>query len=495
MMKNRRAPLPQPPPPYWLDVLAAAAVVAFGITIVLKPLPNYDIWWMLAVGRRIVETGAYIYRDPFTFTVAGTPWSPQSYASAILFYALFKAGGMGALAVLRALLVGAMTALTFRTLRRIGVSLAVAAPLVVVMLANSHTRFTDRGQLFEYVFVAWLVGFLLTSHERRGRSFYILPVAVQLAWVQFHSSFLLGPALAGLFFGAEWIAAHTNASLALHRRDWKRAWTLVLLMALACVANPNPKAFLVQPFDPAQRALITRFTLEWKSPFDPAIAIGNFHPYYEVLLTLAALAVLVRLRKLPLAPVALMAATAYLSLKSHRFRVEFALVAVPMIALLLRDVRLAGRKRFPRAMWAAIGLVAAVAIMGIEHDRILVSHDVPALYPDAAFSFIVRNDVAKRPFHPVGFGSYMMWDLYGKRRTFIDGRNFDLQLHRDFIATQASEAGFRAIIRKYGLDAFILPPPGHSNQGMQNIHRWLTESSADWRLVYADDRAFVYIAR
>jgi hypothetical protein len=494
MNRNKRNPNVRPRTLRWLNMLAAGFVLAFAIAIVLRPLPNYDIWWMLAVGRRIVETGAFIYKDPFTFTVAGAPWSPQSYASAILFFALFKAGGMVALAALRVLLVGAMTALTLRTVRRSGADWAVASPLVVVMLVNSHSRFTDRGQLFEYVFIAWLVGFLLTSHERRGKSYYALPVAIQLLWVQLHSSFLLGPALAGIFFASEWIAQRIAPTHALHDHDWKRVRTLVLLLVLACVVNPNPRAFLVQPFDPAQRELLARYTLEWKSPFDPAIAAGNFHPYYEILLGVAALAVILRITTLPLAPAALLAATAYLSLQSHRFRVEFAIVAVPMIAVLLGGTSLTRRLRASRTTWAAVGVAVALALMGTERDRALVSHDNPGLYPDAALDFVTRENIAHRPFHSIGFGSYMLWHLYGARQTFIDGRNFNLPLHRDFLAAQRSEAGLRAVTEKYRLDSFILPSIARSGAGLQDIHQWLDRHRESWPLVYADDCAFVYVA-
>jgi len=478
-----------------LDIAAASVAVLFAMAMVVRPLPNLDLWWLLAVGRRIVETGAYIYQDPFTFTVTGTPWSPQAWASGVLFFLLDKTGGMGAISVLRVLLVGAVAALTFRTLRRVGVAWALTAPLVLVALFNAHSRLTDRGQIFEYVFLAWLVGFLLTAHERRGRSFFVVPLLVQLAWVQLHSSFLLGPALAALFFAAEWIAPRLKLT-ALHRHDFRRAWMLVGLMALVCAINPNPKAFLIQPFDPAQREMLTRYTLEWKSPFDPAIASGNFHPYYEVLLALSALAVVLRLAKVPLAPVAMMAATAYLSLQSHRFRVEFALVAVPMIALLLKDsvVVAVARRVWPsRAVWGAIGLAVTLSLVVAGRDRALEAHDVPELYPAAALDFVVANDVAKRPFHSIGFGSYMIWEQYGKRQSFIDGRNFDATLYGDFLAAQSRETSWRALIRKYRLDAFILPPPERSDGGMRNLHTWLTKANAEYPLVYRDERALVYV--
>jgi len=489
-------PATVPGHPGVFDVIAAVVVIVFAMALVVRPLPNVDLYWLLAVGRRIVETHAYIYRDPFTYTVSGTPWSPLSYLSGVLFYALFKVGGMTAIGVLRVLLVGMLTWLMFRTLRRIGVAWAIAAPLVVLALITSHSRLTDRGQIFEYVFVVWLTGFLLTSHERRGKSFFTAPLLVQLAWVQLHASFLLGPVLAFIYFASEWIAPHARVTRALARHDWRRVALLVALMALVCVINPNPKAFLVQPFDPVQRDLLTRYTLEWKSPFDAAMKSANFHPYYEVLLGAGILAVILRAASLPLAPVALMLATALISFQSHRFRVEFALVAVPMIAILLRDAPLvaAARRVWPsRAVWGAIGVTLSLSLMVTQRARVLESHDIPGLYPKGALDFIAKEGVAKRPFSTIGFGSYMLWELYGERPTFIDGRNFDAQLYTDFLTAQTRETSWRAINRKYKPDAYIIPPPDHADKGMQNLHVWLSKAE-DWPLVYRDDRALVYVA-
>ncbi len=480
----------------WLDVGVAIAVTLFAAALVIVPPPNLDLWWLLAVGRRIVETHAYIYRDPFTFTVAGAPWSPQSYLSAIVFYALHAAAGMGAITALRIGLVALVSVMTLRAVRFAGVSWAMASPLMLLMLLTAHTRFADRGQLFEYVFLVWLVGFLLTCHERTGKSFFVLPVVVQLFWVQLHSSFLLGPVVAAIFFASEWIGSQVPFLTALHRRDPRRGLVLVLLMALVCAVNPNPHAFLIQPFDSAQHELMSRFTLEWKSPFDPAIASANFHPYYEILLAVAALAILLNLGRLPLGPVALLVATAVLSLQSHRFRVEFALVAVPMVALLLRlspvPAWLRSRLRAPAPMWSIAAVAIAVALGFAERGR-LTDRPVEDLDPDAALAFVVDNDIAMRPFHPIGFGSYMLWDLYGRRHTFIDGRNFDPGLYRDFLVAQTNPPALRSIIEKYRIDSFILPAPARADAGMRNIHQNLVAAHATWALVHMDPVAFVYV--
>lgn len=484
-----------------VDVVAVTVVVAFAAALVLFPFPNPDLYWLLATGRRMAETHAFIYHDPFTFTVAGSPWSPQSWLSAVLYFALFKTGGMAALTVLRVLLVVAMVALTLRSLRVVGASWAVASPLVVLATLVAHTRLTDRGQIFEYVLLAWWVGFLLQSHERRGRSFFVLPVAAQLLWVQLHSSFLLGPVLAAIFFASEWIATRAPFLRPLHPRDFRRSFALVGALALACLVNPNPRAFLLEPFDPAQRALLARFTLEWRSPFDPAIAAGNFHPYYEILLVLAGLAILLNLRKLPLAPVALVVATALLSLRSHRFRVEFALVAVPMIVLLAKCaplvdgfVRSWAKKKRSAQVAAAGGLALALALIALERGRVDEARRAADGRPDRAVAFVLANDVAKRPFHSIAFGSYLLWDAYGERRTFIDGRNFDPALYRDFLLAQATDDGLRAAVIKYKLDSFILPAWPIADAGIRNVHERLLQHRAAWSLVHVDARAYVYVA-
>jgi len=69
-------------------------------------------------------------------------------------------------------------------------------------------------------------------------------------------------------------------------------------------------------------------------------------------------------------------------------------------------------------------------------------------FADGALDFAVQENVAERPFHTIGFGSYMLWHLCGEHRTFIDGRNLNPQLYRDLIATQASETRYQAMIVK-----------------------------------------------
>jgi predicted TPR repeat methyltransferase len=481
-----------------INLLTAAIVTAFAMAIVVVPPPNLDLWWLMAVGRRMMETGAYIYQDPFTFTVAGSAWSPQAWLSALVYYGLHGAGGFAAIGLLRVALVGVTIALTFRSIAIAGIRTAIAAPLVMIAVFVAHTRFADRGQLFEYALLAGLLGFLLTSDKRGHRAFLVIPLVMQVAWVQLHASFLLGPAMVVLFFVSEAIARRLSFATRLYAGDLRRAAWLALALVAACVINPNPKAFLLQPFDRAHHELMSRFTLEWKSPFDAAIAGANFHPWFEVMLAAAALAVVLSLRRLPLSAIVLTAATLLLSLQSHRFRVEFVLVSAVTVCSMLRHAppvqSLARRWKRREFAVAAVALAVSVALVVVERGRLRAGAPEAPL-PDRALSFAIENDVARRPYHPVGFGSYLLWAAYGERPTFIDGRNFDAALYEDYLRGQTNAPALRGVIDKYDVDSFMIPAPASADAGMRNVHASLMTWHEKWDLVHMDDVAFVYVSR
>jgi hypothetical protein len=496
-MTNRHPGMRSP-----LELAAAVLVTAFAVAVSLFAIRSNDVWWMLAVGRYLLETKSFIYTDPFTFTLAGVPWSPQSWLAAIVFYLVHAAAGPAGLVLMRALIVGAVFAVTLAALARARVSWAAVSPLAVLVLLTVNTRFLVRAHLFEYLFIAVTMAFLLTAQERRGWSFFMIPIAMQVLWTNTHPSFLLGPALVGLYFLGEWIGECAGARVpswgvrTLYRHDYRRAALLVAGMLLACLVNPAPMTFLAQPLGTQQRELLARFTLEWRSPFDPAIAGAIFHPWYEILLAVSAAALVLNARRLPPAALFLLVGTALLSLQSHRFRVEFALVALPVVAVLLRDAPVTAvvvsRLGATRAR-AGLVVAAGALIVATAATRVEIAPRVKDRQPERALSFIVENDLAHRPFNTIGFGSFMTWRLYGQRLHFIDGRNFDAGLYRDFLLAQSSRDGLEFVIERYRVDAFIINAVHRSDAGMRNIHEWLQELDG-WSLVLVSDLGFVYVA-
>lgn len=471
------------------------------------PIRNNDIWWHMAVGKLILATRAFISTDPFSFTMGGHPWTPQSYLAGIVFYLVYAAGSAPALIALRVLLVLGIFLVMIRILARGGFHLALASPVLLLAAFAVQSRFIIRPHLFEYLFIALLAAWLVSLKKRRGVRWYLLPVMLQILWVNIHPSFFLGPVIVFLFFAGEGIVRLLSrrfrflASSTAEPFELKPALILFALMILACFISPDPVHFITQPLNAEQRELMTRYTLEWRSPFDPALRSAAFHPYFEMLLALAGTCFFLGVRRLHLASLLAVGFLAALSLYAHRFRFEFAVVAVPLMLMQFKDSPLGGRLTgalsgtgsravFFRVLFA---LAACGALISTGHSRFVFGGSVAERYPQRAFEFMRSEDIGHRSFHSIGFGSYLIWDLYPERKTFIDGRNYSAGLYRDFLSCQTDLQGFDQVTRTYELDSFVLPAPAGCDAGMLNVHRFLTESPG-WRLVYLDRIAYIYVA-
>src|SRR5437867_2953756 len=98
--------------------IAFAALVSL---LAIGPIANNDIWLHLETGSLILERGQVPHVDAFTFTRAGAPYIAHEWLAQVLFASLYRlGGGMSALSLFYAALVGALLWLIYReTARRI----------------------------------------------------------------------------------------------------------------------------------------------------------------------------------------------------------------------------------------------------------------------------------------------------------------------------------------------------------------------------------------
>jgi tetratricopeptide (TPR) repeat protein len=500
-----------------LDLCFMAGTLVLILLVSLFPIRSNDIWWHLAVGKQLIQSRAFITEDPFTFTVTGSPWVPHAYLASVFFYLVHLIGSIPGLIVCRAVLVLAIFALLFRMLRQAGIPFLLAVPFILLGVLVMQTRFLVRPHLFEYVFIMFLLGFLLFGGKREGFRFYGPPVLLQILWVNTHPSFFIGPVIV-LFFTIGQLISSVFASgkkaAARSRRvsdrpkqaaeaaeaAWKPLAILMLLMVAASFVNPSPAQFVLQPLGGEQRELVTKYTIEWRSPFDPVIKEGAFHPYYEIYLALALLTIVLSLHQKRFSAVLLVGLFGYLSLQAHRFRVELVLVTLPFLLIALRNAAaypsveafMSRRQNKGPVTVKALAIALAVLFVFFARDRFVFSLGISARHPEKAMDFIRNENIAHRPFHTIGFGSYLLWKLYPERRSFIDGRNFHTGLYRDFIACQSNVAEFQRVIDTYDLDAFLLPVPDRSDSGIKNLHTALDRYN-QWSLVHIDSIAYVYV--
>jgi hypothetical protein len=176
----------------WLAlVLFIALTIAF-----LLPVTPQDYWWYLRVGRDTLASGAVPRLDALTFTQAGTPVVYHSWGAAVLFWLVYKLGGLSLTVLLRGVFLAAAYSLVWLTARRAGAGrLGVALVLLAAVLTSSN-NWSMRPQLFAYPLFALALFHLYRWQAGEKKAVWWLPL-ISLVWVNLHGSFVMLVLLVG----------------------------------------------------------------------------------------------------------------------------------------------------------------------------------------------------------------------------------------------------------------------------------------------------------
>jgi hypothetical protein len=245
-----------------LGLAATLAACAFAVTSAVRIINSPDIGYHLAYGEEFLDTGKIVQTnqwtwypldsqrlsdpaalgpgcsydaDTHTYHFVNGNWGTQAVVAAV-----YRAGGMKALALLQvAVWVGILT-LVIVTLRRNGVPWHwVGLPVILIFLACDE-RIPIRPEIFGFLFLAgqWT----LLAGPGFGPKRAVGVVLLQLLAVNFHSYFLLGIGLAGaMAFEAWWRQRESRRRAqpdpaAAQRWKWLAAATVGTLAASLC--NP-----------------------------------------------------------------------------------------------------------------------------------------------------------------------------------------------------------------------------------------------------------------
>ena len=242
----------------WLAlVLFIALTIAF-----LLPVTPQDYWWYLRIGQDTLATGAVPRLDTFTFTQSGSPVDYQSWGAAVIFFLIYRLGGLSLSFLLRALLLALTYGLVWLTARRTGAGrLSSALVLLAAVLASSN-NWSMRPQLFAYPLFALAIFLLYGWQGGDKKVLWALPL-ISLAWVNLHGSFVMLILLTGaaLVFGRG------------NRRILALAFAGVLL---ATLINPRGSGTWTYVFNSLTVASSQQFSAEWLPPVNSGWQMNIF---------------------------------------------------------------------------------------------------------------------------------------------------------------------------------------------------------------------------
>ncbi len=490
---------------YGLTLLAVFAIA-------LSSLTEFDFWWYLKSAEVILQTRTVPAADPFSYTAHGRPWVNHMWASQLLVWALWQAGGRVVLIVLKGLVVAATFAIVLLTMRRRGVH-PIAASGVTLVAAWAGWEFWDvRPQVVTYLLLAAYLHLLREGWEARPRALVWLPL-LMVPWANLHAGFVTGLGAIGL------VGAGTALPRLLDRERRREGWRTLGLAAgvagvagLASLVNPYGIRAVLFPLEVVNTRLFMSSTAEWFSP--------NFHnPAYrgfELMLLLLVPAFAWGRGRLGPTDVLVGLTFAHLALASARHIPLFAVAAAPLLAdglqaaaadLWERRPRVSGladgvRRHFPslgpvvRAPETPLAIVAFCLLVGVtaagagflDPIRNPFLQDLnERRYPQATMAFIKQERLPAPLFSAYAWGGYELWRLYPEYRVFIDGRThvYGREVLQDFLEVTTLGARWRAVLDTWRIQTVLAARNSPLTQVLLAV--------GGWRLVFAERETAVFV--
>jgi hypothetical protein len=396
-----------------LDTLATTL---FFLTIVLaaalSPMAS-DTWWQLRAGADMWASGRVLLTDTYSHTAAGAFWPNHEWLSQVIFFGVYRLGGLPLLSLFAAALIVTAWIITWHlaggpVLRRLAILLPALVP------ASEH--WAPRPHAFSLLFLPLAVWLIL-----RRRYFWLIPLF--FVWANCHGGVLLGLV----------VSAAALAAALFHEPQDARAGTLkTIALALAgCVAavTLTPLGLSFWTEIPRSLARIRQYPLdEWLAPRLSEIPLAPFW-----VLAAAFCVLLIRnwrrlidpsgrqtamlcLPALALLPIALSAV---------RNVGPFLMFAAPALCGLLPAGALAALSRPDRRnrpalnlALAAVATFMAVAAIGYAY-RWQIDHLRWTPLPEASLRAL--RQCPDNLYNRYDEGGYLIWFEPG-RRVFLDGR-------------------------------------------------------------------------
>ncbi|MGO8899279.1 MAG: tetratricopeptide repeat protein [Isosphaeraceae bacterium] len=230
-----------------IDACLIALFLALTFLLGIFPLKDADYYWHLRTGDLIRRTGQVPRVDFYTFTRQGTPWIDLHWIFQVGISWVREHGGVPALTLLKAVITCLAVFLLITARRRswpVWTMILAWLPALLVLSGRMYVRPETLSLLYLAIDLA-----VVCRWDRFPVLAWLLPL-VQLAWVNTHGLFVLGPIV--LVFALVDAALRRGALAAEHIRWWRTVVPACVATGLACLLNPYGLRGAIYPLELAR---------------------------------------------------------------------------------------------------------------------------------------------------------------------------------------------------------------------------------------------------
>jgi hypothetical protein len=376
---------------------AAFALAGFSPAL----LNDGDTYWHIRAGEWMLAHGTVLRADPFSYTVAGTPWHTAEWLSEIAM-ALAWRGGWPAVHLLFAIAAALIAGITAFFLRR-RVDLLPALVTIILGLCCTTGSLLARPHMLAMPLLAlWACGLVAAREKNSAPSWWL--IAVMPVWANLHGSFAFGLALAGALAIEAVLQSPDRAKAA-------RQWGLFVLAATAsAILTPTGIHGLLFPLHLATMHGIGHIG-EWQA--------ADFSHISPLEITLLATIFVLGSGRLciPAFRLLILLGLVYLALTHVRHQMLLGIAAPILLAPSLAQTWPAKDESSPR--WLATMAALGFALLTLVRLALPVARGDDPATPASALAHVPRFVRETPVLNDYSFGAYLIWNGV---KPFIDSR-------------------------------------------------------------------------
>lgn len=466
---------------------------------------DYDIFFHLATGKQIIETGRINHpSDPFSLTTS-SPMMTTSWLAGVAFYIIYNVAGMEGLVVLKAIVLTAIFFFIYKNIKTPGrhgsADSYICAAVLIVAVYAIRMRMFVRPLIFELLFLSAYLYILNLYRHKGSKLLFVLPF-LQIIWVNAHPSSILGIALPFIFLVGEGIKYFFNRMPLLDKgRLLSLAWVAVM-MIVASMVNPGGYDAILFPFKLTGQEIYMAHIDEWQ-PLRLTHLIGYSFKYtwgFSLLAVLTVFVFLYQREKADLTEAMLFCMFMFLALRRVRVIPESVIVMAPIAAKGWADI--VSRLDLQKLRYRHVINGMLIVVMSVIFYADVLNSKTYAfglglkdrVFPVKAVDFLIENNINGNMYNSLGYGGYLMWRLYPQHKVFIDGRIeiYDERLYKNYLDAHSNPDIWKMIAERYNIDWVILE---YSRDYAKKERMPHLVGNPDWALVYWDPVATVYVKR
>jgi hypothetical protein len=434
-----------------------------------------DLAYHVRAGNEIIESSSLPATDTYTFSITGSPWSDQQWASQVLLALAHRAGGWATLKALQGLLACIAFGLVYVACRAGGAPPRRASLLTLGGFVVSAPALVLRPQLLA-VPLFGLALWALASRHARPHVVWLLPL-LAVVTVNLHGSFVLIPALAALAWVEE----------AARRSPTARTLALVSVAAvLGTLANPFGLGAWTYAYSLSTNQTIRSSVGEWVP-----VSLSTLPGALVLLSALGVALFFARTRQsVPWSRLLELGLFFVLALTAIRGSVWWAMVA-PIVLSNVRDhpASASGDGARRESSLPAYGVIASLVALllvllpwwkGAGYEQHLA--DVPPGITDAVRAL----PAGSRLFAHQPWGSWFEFELPDKP-VFVDSRIeiYPEAIWDDYGQVAFAGAGWREVLERWQPDAIV------AEAGWELIPYLKDEPG--WEIAYEDEDGVLFV--